>query len=224
MSGRPARYAPSRQRGACLLLDEADEGIIKEWLKLHSVNAIQFGPDEIAEFIGLIEGGVVEWCVLASNERGVFGSHFQRLFRALVSTDTELWTAKDNRCLSDELFSIFLGIDTIMERSKHLFDDYESFGPVQDPEPMTLDCIYEALLASRRQQTVELLVGRLSPTELELFEAASDHEPLTGENITARTLLHHHDAATKRALSHLVKHALMKKLRAGYLRSAESHH
>jgi len=116
------------------VFDATDERIIQAWLNKHGVTAIQFGADDLSEFIGTIEGEVVEWCVIASASRGIFGPHFRRLFRALVITDTDLWTADDDECVSTSLIPLFHRCDEIAASSKQFWDDYESFGLVE-PKP-----------------------------------------------------------------------------------------
>jgi hypothetical protein len=60
----------------------------------------------------------------------------------------------------------------------------------------------------------------LSPTERDLYDAASEQEAFNAEALCARTGIHYLNSATKQCLSNLVKLGLLKKVggRKGYRR------
>lgn len=64
-------------------------------------------------------------------------------------------------------------------------------------------------------------LSALSPTERDLYDAASEQEAFNAEVLCARTGIHFLNSATKQCLSNLVKLGLLKKVggRKGYLRS-----
>jgi hypothetical protein len=84
---------PSGKSGA--FFAECDEAlsIIKAWLEQHGLEASGFTASESDAFVRLVELGSFEWITVASAGRAFSLPSFDRLFRAVIETDTELWTA-----------------------------------------------------------------------------------------------------------------------------------
>jgi len=74
---------------------------------------------------------------------------------------------------------------------------------------------------SNRRSEFREMVDSLSVTEREVFEAASETDPVRGELLTIKAG-HEYDGHTKGCMAHLVKMGLFKKVKGGYLRAVES--
>lgn len=105
---RPKHSRTSKQRrwspGAFLAVREKDTERLTQWLDHYGLSATAFRLDDIDHFIRLIEDQRVSWVVVATAGTLLQQPQFTRLFRALIESETDLWTADNGRCFSDDLF------------------------------------------------------------------------------------------------------------------------
>lgn len=96
----------SEKRGAYFAEGDADGHIIREWLQSQSKSADGYSDAET--FINAVANARYWWVVIAKAGRALTLPFFDRLFRASIETDTELWTADDNTEFGLHLFCSML--------------------------------------------------------------------------------------------------------------------
>jgi len=85
-----------RARGAFFAEDDAAHRIISQWQEHKGLDKSGFSLTQADTFIRLVEDAQFDWIVVASAGRALSLPWFDRLFRAVIENDTELWTADDN--------------------------------------------------------------------------------------------------------------------------------
>ncbi len=208
-----------RRPGASLLIDDRDSESVTSWLQQHHHTATQF--NDVEAFIRHIEDGNVSWAVVSS--AGIVMKHpkFDTLFRALIETDTDLYTAVDDCRLSSTL--LLFGV-----RNRDFLDPYAC----EESEDTSLTSHAEALRrieARIREMSITSSKSAaqakrelLTPGQQELLDAADPLVPRRGEALAAKAG-HQYDGHTKSLLSSLVKFNLLGKRRDGYVRIVQSH-
>lgn len=206
-------------KGAALIWEVGDHLLIDSWLAKHRTFATRFDKNQLDQFLALIESGKVFWTVAPSVDSGVAGDHFPRLLSALQVTDTELWIADEDKCISYDLVLNLLNYRLMLE----------DMG-CELAEPDGDQGFQIAILETVRSQIAnihEVVVERqqeklacLSQTEHELYDAADEKLPLSAIEICERTKTIYLDSRSKGCLSNLVKFGLLRKVkgRGGYLR------
>ena len=208
-----------RRPGASLLIDERDAESVTSWLQQHHHTATQF--TDIDAFIRHIEDENVSWAVVSS--AGIVMKHpkFDTLFRALIETDTDLYTAVDDCRLSSTLllFSVrnwdFLGpFACDVSEGTSLTSHAEALRRI---EARLQEISINSTISGERVAN-----DLLTPGQQELLDAADPQLPLRGEALATKAG-HQYDGHTKGLLSSLVKFGLLGKRRDGYVRIAQSH-
>ncbi len=92
----------SKNGGAYFSGGEADSQVVSEWLTSQSKSADGYSDPET--FIRAVAEARHWWVVIASAGRALTMPFFDRLLRASIETDTELWTADDNTEFGMHLF------------------------------------------------------------------------------------------------------------------------
>lgn len=205
--------------GIALHSSEAGKKAIEQWLDKRSRKAIFLPMFAFDDLLSLVESGVVPWIVVYSVEDGVAGEHFPRLWYSLTRTDTELWVAETDACLSDKLFPILLDYQvTLLEMGCALI------APQNDGQQMLVS-LHSMVADMHRENDFERRefarkVASLTETERELYNAADEDTPMSAEEICKRTTATQFDSWAKTCLSNLTKLGLLKKIKGkkGYLR------
>ena len=92
----------SGNRGAYLAEGDADGHVIREWLNSQDRTADGYSDPE--HFIGAVVDARYWWVVIAKAGRALTLPWFDRLFRATIETDTQIWTANDDTEFGVHLF------------------------------------------------------------------------------------------------------------------------
>jgi len=208
-----------RRPGASLLVDDRDAESVTSWLQQHHHTATQF--TDIDAFIRHVEEENVSWVVVASAGKLMNNPKFDTLFRALIETDTDLYTAVDDCRFSSAL--LLFGI-----RNRDFLDPYAC----EETEGTSLTSHTEALrrIEARLQEisinstesAERAAQDRITLSQQELLYAADPQIPLRGEALATKAG-HQYDGHTKASLSSLVKFGLLGKRRDGYVRIVQSH-
>lgn len=218
----------SGNRGAYLAEGDADGHIVREWLKSQDRTADGYSDPE--HFIGAVVDARYWWVVIAKAGRVLTLPWFDRLFRAAIETDTQIWTADDNTEFGVHLFCTMM-------------DNWEFLAPYmpESSEGSSSTSLRDALsrIEARIRTNADVAIpefteihevivkqqasrlASLSLTERELYDAASEDEAFGGKDLCRRTRTHSLNSRTKQCLSTLVKLGLLRKAagRRGYLRT-----
>lgn len=92
----------SKNGGAYIAEGDADRHVLSAWLTSQSKSADIYSDPE--SFIRAVAEARHWWVVIASAGRALKMPFFNRLLRAAIETDTELWTADDNTEFGLHLF------------------------------------------------------------------------------------------------------------------------
>lgn len=216
-------------KGAYLALDDGDVEVLECWLKKYDLSATPFQASEFDEFLDLILAEQVTWVAAASAGKILEHSSFDQLFRTLMETDTELWTADGDCRLTLELalfaernyefLAPYLGnsdagvsltsiSDTLRRiEARQLSEGHHQRTSRDDTDPE----------AARRMRGD--LIAQLSPKERRLYEATDTRTPYKVEELSQRAGCEP-DGSTRTAIGTLRKMGLVRNQRPhGYLRA-----
>lgn len=145
----------SGNRGAYFVEGDADGQIIREWL--HSQGKSADGYSDADTFIGAVVNARYWWVVIAKGGRALTLPFFDRLFRASIETDTELWTADDNTEFGLHLFCSMMA-------------NWEFLAPYvpDSPDTFSLTSVRDALSrieARIRFTATEVIAAEVRPIE-----------------------------------------------------------
>jgi hypothetical protein len=99
---------PSGKSGAFIADGDAAEGVIRQWLERYGRDASRFSASQADDFIMRVGEGRFDWVVLVSGDHALTLPWFDRLFRAAIETDTEIWTANNDTEFGMHLFCSML--------------------------------------------------------------------------------------------------------------------
>ena len=146
---------------------------------------------------------------------------FDSLFRALIETDTDLYTAVDNCRLSSTL--LLFGIRNWDFLGPYACDDSEGTSLTSHAEALRrIETRLQEISTNSTTSAERLAQDLLTPSQQELLDAADPQIPLRGEALASKAG-HQYDGHTKGLLSSLVKFGLLGKRREGYFRIIQSH-
>jgi hypothetical protein len=231
--------------GAYLACSEEETARIQAWLSATGRMAHAFVST--VDFIAAVEVGRFGWVAVASAGRALVLPDFDRFFRAVIETDTELWSAEDDSEVGLHLFCSMVenweflapyvpeSSETIslthvrdalsrIESRLRLRDAGDNSDPAHiSPAAPSVDSDVVRLVAEMHEVVVQRQANRLeslSQTERDLYDVADEQEALGARDLCLRTRLHDLNSHTKQCLSNLVKWGLLKKARGrkGYLR------
>lgn len=153
----PRLLGPSGKSGAFIADDDAAEGVIRQWLERYGRDASSFSEFQADDFIRHVEEDHFDWIVLVSGGHALSMPWFDRLFRAAIETDTELWTADDNTEFGLHLFCSMLA-------------NWEFLAPYvpDSPDTFSLTSVRDALsrIEARIRSTAnEVIAVEVPPTE-----------------------------------------------------------
>ena len=153
----PRLLGPSGKSGAFIADDDAAEGVIRQWLERYGRDASSFSEFQADDFIRNVEEDHFDWIVLVSGGHALSMPWFDRLFRAAIETDTELWTADDNTEFGLHLFCSMMA-------------NWEFLAPYMpdSPDTLSLTSIRDALSrieARIRSTATEVIAADVSPIE-----------------------------------------------------------
>ena len=145
----------SGNRGAYFAEGDADGHIIREWLHSQGKSADSYSDAE--NFIGAVVDARYWWVVIAKAGRALTLPFVDRLFRASIETDTELWTADDNTEFGLHLFCSMMA-------------NWEFLAPYvpESSEDISLTSVRDALSrieARIRSSATEVIATEVPPTE-----------------------------------------------------------
>lgn len=176
---------PSTAQGAYVADTDEEQEIIGRWLVKCGVMASNYTSTCADELIRLIEERQFEWIVVASAGRAFLLPDFTRFFRVLIETDTELWTADDDRCFSVDLFCF-------------AFENWDFLSPY-------ISEATEATSLSSVRDTLKRIETRLQKNPTTVANRPGDHLSLPDERqqpITKDGLVIHRNRFTASYKSH----------------------
>lgn len=226
--------------GAYLACEE-ESARIQAWLSATGRMAHAFANPE--DFITAVGDGRFGWVAVASAGRALVLPEFARLFRAVIETDTELWSVDDDKEVGTHLFCSmvenweFLApyvpeateatsltslrdalarLESWLRVSQVRVTDGQL--PTSSPHATspTADANVARLIAEMHEVVVQrqaTLLASLGPTERDLYDAADEQQPYGAFDLCLRTKLHDLNSRTKECLSNLVKLGLLRKVR-----------
>lgn len=100
----PPQIGPSGKSGAFIAEGDEAEDAIRQWLERYGIHARAYSVSQADELIQHVANGRFMWIVVESSSYALKSQWFDRLFRASIETDTELWTADDNTEFGLHLF------------------------------------------------------------------------------------------------------------------------
>lgn len=104
----PPVIGPSGKSGAFIADGDAAEGVIRQWLERYGRDASRFSASQADDFIRRVGEGHFDWFVLVNGDHALTLPWFDRLFRAAIETDTEIWTANNDTEFGMHLFCSML--------------------------------------------------------------------------------------------------------------------
>lgn len=105
---RPPAIGPSGSSGAFIADGDEEQGVIRQWLERYGRDASRFSASQTDGFIRRVGEGHFDWVVLVNGDHALTLPWFDRLFRAAIETDTEIWTANDDTEFGMHLFCSML--------------------------------------------------------------------------------------------------------------------
>jgi hypothetical protein len=154
---KPRTIGPDGKSGAFIADGDAAQGVIRQWLERYGRDAAAFSTGQADDFIRLVEEGRFNWIALVSGGHALTLPWFDRLFRAAIETDTEIWTANDDTEFGLHLFCSMMA-------------NWDFLGPYvpESNEATSLTSLRDGLarIEARSQSTAAAVVAtEIPPTE-----------------------------------------------------------